>query len=237
MKIFYGLPMPIIAALLETGTRRPGQFRCHERTAYLDKRAPAATPVSQTPGGYMKSPCSLAILAIAALLATAPWLLGQSAPNARMRMASERLETYATSAPPSANREETRADLAAQLETLHSPNPVRRAEAVQTLGFGDDSVAAAAVARALHQDPHPQVRAAAAKALTTHNDSVEAIEALVYALRDTDTSVREQALLALSAIRNERVEHELRATLADRILGEETAKAVRSFLNRYYPKS
>lgn len=228
MKCIYGMATHFVAAFLDDRTSRAEQS-ASGRERPRDARRPGAR-------GYIESPYSMAILGIAAALATAPWLFYPADSNRSVaRMADRRLELYMSPASPKSV--ETPEKLFEQLDALTSGDPERRAVAVRSLGFGDDSVAAAAVARALYGDPDSRVRAAAARALATHNDSVEAVGALVYALRDADAQVREQALFSLSAIRDERVESELRAVLVSRVLGEETAGQVRSFLSRYYRKS
>jgi HEAT repeat protein len=180
---------------------------------------------------------SLAILLLAVLLASAPWLLNKTERYAQTPIRSIQVSPAVSAhwggaikglAP---SPQKTPKELQLQ---LRSPIPQQRLQALRSLGFDSDALSVAMLAQALAQDPCPQVRAFAAQALGTHGDSEEAVIALAQALHDSAKPVRDKALSALASIRNGSVERELQALLAARTLPAETARDVGEFLSRYY---
>ena len=127
-----------------------------------------------------------------------------------------------------------RPELSPALDQIESPETEARAEAVRTLGFAEERRLLPLITAVLVGDAQAEVRAAAAASLDIHDAHPEASRALVRALDDPATEVREDALLSLKAHRNEVVQKELRSKIAGGVLPPEVATEVKLFLDRYY---
>ena len=102
----------------------------------------------------------------------------------------------------------TNKEVARLMDELGAENAETRAEAAHNLGLHDDQMVEPVLARSLLDDPEPDVRSAAADSLEgAQLDST--FNALIRALSDRDTDVREHARASLGLTRDERVHQAL----------------------------
>ena len=170
----------------------------------------ASTLVEQMKQRRPRNKAGLAAVLALAVLAMAGCGASQPADSAAVLIAPPEYPP-----PPAAASEAIKG----QLELLHSPDALERAEAVRMLGElgGEASPAVGYLVVAL-ADPHPQVRRNAAEALGRIRDP-QAVEPLVTVMEqsDEDWGVRARAAAALGELGDPRATEALAAALADMV--------------------